>query len=187
MSSSAQTDDDAGQSFTEIMKAWDLETKEVALREIAACDGSLKQAVEALAAKGIQAERGALKALKNYAMPAEYRRICTELASQKEEAQAAEHEYRARQALDAEEVYLRRAKKELPNVPARDLPGAVRNFATAAGIHSDKARVLRGQPTTITETRSAQDIVRRLVEMKVLEAGALEPFVDSTAEVISES
>lgn len=63
-------------------------------------------------------------------------------------------------------------------VDPRDLGGLVRNLATAKGINLSNANVLRGRPTSITESRGAEDIMRSLF--------AKLNVVDSTAEEVHE-
>jgi len=57
---------------------------------------------------------------------------------------------------------LMKARELIPRLDARDAAGFVRNIATAMGISSDKAAMHRGQPTAITETRSADQIMSAL-------------------------
>jgi hypothetical protein len=58
---------------------------------------------------------------------------------------------------------------------------AARSFATARGISTDKARLLRNEPTQISEVRNVDEIVRKLQSTKVLDV------VDGTAEELPPS
>jgi hypothetical protein len=63
-------------------------------------------------------------------------------------------------------------------LPARDLPGGLRNVATSIGIHSDKARLLRGEPTTIVRHDDPLAILRSLrakgVDVEIIDGEAEE-------------
>lgn len=80
----------------------------------------------------------------------------------------------------AEWLALNKTVESIENgqVDPRDLGGLVRNLATAKGINLSNANVLRGRPTSITESRGVEDIMRALVS----KLGS----VDSTAEEITE-
>lgn len=76
-------------------------------------------------------------------------------------------------------LVLEKAKEKVENdeIDARDLGGLLRNVATSKGINLSNANVLRGRPTTIHESRGAEDIMRALFSK-------LNMPVDSTAEEI---
>lgn len=57
---------------------------------------------------------------------------------------------------------MERVENESADIPARDLPGAIRNVATAAAISTDKALLLRGRPTQIVERGDAMTLLRKL-------------------------
>lgn len=76
--------------------------------------------------------------------------------------------------IDTMELFAKEAKE----LPARDLAGAIRNISTAAAISVDKSSLLRGLPTEIRQTDSAEDILKRLAQKH---PGM---FVESTAEEI---
>jgi hypothetical protein len=59
---------------------------------------------------------------------------------------AAEHHMAiAEQATAVNESLIAKIKETYQNIAPRDLPGASRNLATVTGIHTDKARHLRGE------------------------------------------
>ncbi len=71
-------------------------------------------------------------------------------------------------------------------LPLRDLAGAVRNFDVGSGIHTDKSRELRGEPTYIvTEHRDVAQILRELqgegVNVESMLPGS-QAAIESTAE-----
>ena len=72
----------------------------------------------------------------------------------------------------------KRLEGEPDAIPARDLPGAVRNLAVARGVNTDKASTLRGQPTEITEHRRDFVEIQRALEAK----GISVEIVEGTAK-----
>jgi hypothetical protein len=80
-------------------------------------------------------------------------------------AEAAEiHRQAAQENIEAEQKARRAAIRKVKDIPARDLPGAVRNFATAAGIHADKAARLNGDyPPAVNVTVSLQETIKALI------------------------
>lgn len=90
-----------------------------------------------------------------------------------------------RQVLDVEKETLERVKKELPNIPARDLPGALRNVVTSGGIAADKLMLLRERPLPRpAPSRSVEELVRGLISLGVAKVD--EPATITDAEVIEQ-
>ena len=75
--------------------------------------------------------------------------------------------------MELEAELLAKAFDKLDEIPARDLLGAVRNAAVTVGVHSDKARDLRGEPTAVVEHRSPKQVLKALeamgIEVEVIE------------------
>jgi hypothetical protein len=65
-----------------------------------------------------------------------------------------------------------RLSENVEDIPARDVPGAIRNVMTGAAIATDKASTLRDEPTSIVQHRSSAEILRALASKGVLEADA---------------
>lgn len=63
---------------------------------------------------------------------------------------------------------LHRIRDELPEIPARDLAGALRNVETSKAINLDKHQVLTGAPTSVVEHRSLRDLVHGLEKRGVI-------------------
>jgi hypothetical protein len=76
---------------------------------------------------------------------------------------------------------LDKLEREYDEISPRELPGAVRNLSTTAGIHEDKAANLRGDPTTVIEHRSYKEVVDKLKQMGVIEGDAEEMPEDQPA------
>jgi hypothetical protein len=94
---------------------------------------------------------------------------------------AQQHLRLAEQAATAASETLTLAKGKLSEIPARDLPGAVRNFSTASAIHVDKAQLLSDQPTAIVRRGSAEVLRELAAEGLVIDVEAEE--IDSPAEI----
>lgn len=112
----------------------------------------------------------------------EYDRVRRELAPRLESIVVAEQYAFIIEAGHAKRLALAKTMDALENdqIPARDLPGALRNITTAEAISIDKVLALSGRPTSIVEHRSAAELVRKLAAM-----GAV---VDGTAaEIPAES
>jgi hypothetical protein len=78
---------------------------------------------------------------------------------------ADQHTDLARYQMDVSRNFTERLELEASDLKARDLPGAIRSLDVGSGIHSDKARDLRGDPSAVVEHRSASDIMRKLKQM----------------------
>jgi hypothetical protein len=96
-------------------------------------------------------------------------RINNQIAAQSEAAAIREGEI-AQQLTD-------KLEQEIPNLPARDLAGALRNTEVARGINLDKSLLLRGQPTQIIEHRPPNELYNQFARMTG-------DTVDGTAEEI---
>jgi hypothetical protein len=81
---------------------------------------------------------------------------------------AAQHEDLARRQIEVSAKLTDRLEKEADELPIRDVSTAQRNLDVGSGIHSDKAKDLRGDPSLIVERRSLQEIERRLGELGLL-------------------
>jgi hypothetical protein len=54
-------------------------------------------------------------------------------------------------------------EQEVDEIPARDLPGGIRNIDTSIGINFDKAQIIMGEPTQITQgTKRVPELIRSL-------------------------
>ena len=90
-----------------------------------------------------------------------YEQVRREVMPQIKEAAHAGHMGLVARAHELEHKFLHRIEEDLPEIPARDLPGGLRNVSTVSGIHSDKARDLRGDPVVV-EHRSMGDLLRAM-------------------------
>jgi hypothetical protein len=91
--------------------------------------------------------------------PEQYEEVVREILPRVNEVVAADCISVARLAADAEVETLKRYHEVLPQLPARDVPGALRNVSTTKGINIQRARELRGEPTVIRhEKQSATEL-----------------------------
>jgi hypothetical protein len=121
------------------------EQREMGLRAVALNSGNTERAARDLRTMGIKVPRSTLRDWATRQHVQRYREIQTEVIPEIEERLAQKSEGLATQYSDLEADVLVRLKKELPNVPVRDLSRAARDLATGKGISTDKARDLRGR------------------------------------------
>ena len=149
---------------------------EAGLTEVALSAGSVTLASQRLAERGIDISRKVLEQWKNRRHADRYARIREQQAAAIQRRVAAQHEDLAQRSVAVAIEALERLKQELPNIPARDLPGALRNIATTAGISSDKLMLLRERPLPVAPPqRSTGELIR------ALEAMGAAKWVDLTA------
>ena len=143
------------------------EQREMGLRAVALNSGNTERAARDLRTMGIKVPRSTLRDWATRQHVQRYREIQTEVIPEIEERLAQKSEGLATQYSDLEADVLVRLKKELPNVPVRDLSRAARDLATGKGISTDKARDLRGRgeparPNPIEEYAEAVRDLERL-------------------------
>jgi hypothetical protein len=167
----------------------DDETVEVALTEVALCGGSTALASKRLAERGILVKKSVMDNWK-LRYPERYAQIRDQRAAEIQRLVAAAHEDLALKAAALTAKVLERTEKELDEIPARDLAGALRNVATTGGISVDKLTVARERPLNgAPASRDVNEIVRALEGMKVVQVTGLPVMGLPTpvdAEVVSE-
>lgn len=107
----------------------------------------------------------------------EFERVRRELAPRLEALAVAELQAFVLQAAQTKLLALEKthAALEADAIPAKDLPAALKNIATAEAIGVDKAMVLSGRPTQVIEHRSGAELVARLARLgAVVDATAVE-------------
>lgn len=138
------------------------------LIELVACNGNARQAAANLdqdpSIRSIPYQT--LTGWKSSVHANRYREIRAELLPQIREHAADEHMALVSASMAVETEFLEALKGKAADIPARDLPGAVRNLATGAAIHTEKAQLLNDQPT---ERRSI-DLAGTLQELKAMGA-----------------
>jgi hypothetical protein len=157
---------------------YEQEVIELGLMAMALENGSTQRAVERLEGLGDLERIPSTSTLKNWRdqmFPEQYAEVKVKVREYVAESVAERHMRAADDAMEVENLMRDKAKAEYEQMDARDLPGAVRNMATVGAIHTDKATILRGQPTAIVEHRSVEEIEREL------KAHGVE-IIDGTAE-----
>jgi hypothetical protein len=143
---------------------------EVGLTEVALSAGSTTLASQRLAERGINISRSTLEQWKNRRHVDRHAWIRDEQAAAIQRRVAAQHEDLAQRSVAVAIKALERLEDELPNIPPRDLPGALRNIATTAGISSDKLMLLRERPLPVAPPeRSLEQLVRSLEALGVVQ------------------
>lgn len=170
------------------MRRYDEETIETALTVMALCGGNARHAVERLKEQGIDIPTSTLGNWKDQRHSARYAVIRDERAAEIQRRVAVAQEDVALKAAQVTGQMLERLEQEVPEIPTRDLAGAVRNVATTGGIGSDKLMALRERPLPAPPSaRNVTEIIRALTAMGVVqEIGTGATPVIADAEIIEE-
>jgi hypothetical protein len=165
------------------MRRYDEQTIETALTVTALCGGNTRHAVKRLKEQGIDVPVSTLGRWKEQVHASRYAVIRDERAPEIQRRVAVAQEDVALKAAQVTGRMLERLEKEVPDIPTRDLAGAVRNVATTGGIGSDKLMVLRERPLPAQAAgRNTEEIIRALIAMGVVQEIGAAPVVD--AEVV---
>lgn len=108
-----------------------------------------------------------------------YHQIREEYAPKMRAQAADEHMDLAERAMRVNSQILDRLKEKVPELPAKELPGAARNMAVTAAVHTEKAQLLNEQPTQ----RVTTDLEATLKELKSL---GVDPKTVLEGEVVAE-
>ncbi len=144
---------------------YDPQTVETALHVLAANQGNSVKASELLALQGTHIGSSTLTRWKNDNHAERYRKIQADRAPLLE-AQAITTslelvalygtiEQRAAELLN----------EKLDDLPPKELANTVSKLAVAKGINTDKALLLQGRPTSVTEHRDTTEIMRALQQL----------------------
>lgn len=148
------------------------------LLEVAVANGNVRRAAQALAEDGIEVGKSTLERWYKHAHRDRYLQIQAEVLPRVRAQAAEQHMDLAERGMQVEHRILSKLEQEVEEIPSRDLAGAARNVATGAAIHTDKASVLRGEPTLITARHDVSEVVRALrakgVDLDVIDADAIE-------------
>jgi hypothetical protein len=137
---------------------------EEALLELALCGGNSGEAHRRLSARGLDVSEPRLRAWRRYDHAERYVQLCNQHAKQVEQTIVAKARENARKAADVISQAIDKAAEQVESGKV-DAAKTALSLATAQGIQIDKALVLEGRPTVITERRDAEDILRSLNEM----------------------
>lgn len=134
---------------------------ELALSTVAFLNGNTRQAHKELKQAGLSINPATLWRWSRKKYVEKYEEIRREVTPRAREWAAERHMALADEHMEINRSLLERLRGTVEDIPARDLPGAVRNVSTAAAIETDKAQLLAGQPTVRVE-RSVSEIVAKL-------------------------
>lgn len=167
---------------TEIEKATDLNQMDVALglRAVALYGGDYVKAARAMLAEGRPIEAPVLKSWREDEYPIEYERIVYEL---REKIGSQVSDGAMEVAVEAQQVSaeltadLQGRSHELK---ANELAKAALNMAQVSRTQVEVARLLRNEPTSITEVRTVNESLDVLQDLDVIDAVVVEDEEDPT-------
>ena len=160
---------------------YDLEEIERGLRAVAVAGGNTRLASRRLKEMhGLDIPASTLRRWVESVHADRYAEVRVEEAERVQRLAASEFEDLGRRAMRITHKGLDRLENEMDDLPLRDVPAAVRNVATVAGISQSNVQMTRERPviTRTTATISeAPEIIKRLEAMKILEPDPLDAQV----------
>jgi hypothetical protein len=160
------------------------EEVKMALQTLAVENGSAYRASRELKEQGINVGKATLARWRDGSHSEEYLEIRDQLQGAEQRRLAARHEDLSRKGADVTEALWQRLETEVEALPSRDVPGALRNAATALGISTDKILTTRERPVVMPpEHRTGEQILAQLEAMGAVKQ--IEPPVVD-AEVVEE-
>jgi hypothetical protein len=142
---------------------------DLGLATVALFSGNTRRASAALKEHGLKVSQATLYKWKAHRYVERYDEIYKRGLPLRDARTAQRFEEITEAAADATQRLIDRTDQALHEneIPARDLPGAARNMATAAAISVDKALLMRGRPTQIVERQDAAPLLRKLEALGV--------------------
>lgn len=140
---------------------------------VAACNGNCCRAARLLEGDGLKINPETLRRWHKTLHAAKYESIRAELLPKIQAWAAEQHRQLSEREMEVSAKLIERLEREVDQIPARDLPGGIRNLDTGAGINRDKAQLLAGEPTARLE-RSADEVLRALAAKGVNIASVIE-------------
>jgi hypothetical protein len=144
-----------------VQRSYTLEQIEAGLTELAIWHGNVRQAERTLAERGLEIPKSTLQDWKTIHAD-RLAELQEQIVPQVRAKLAEVHEVISMRAGELTLKGLDRFGDELSKLEARDLAAAIRNISTTGAIAVDKASLLRGMPTEIRQTDSAEEILKRL-------------------------
>ncbi len=139
---------------------------------VLAMSPTAKEAAARLTEMGTPRDAATLNRWRRQFYPNRYRRACELYQTQVEQIVVQSVRGLAHSAAAAAQLAVDLERERIEAGDVKDAAASARNLATTVGIATDKLLVLTNRPTAITETRSADDVLRALDERG---------YVDSTA------
>jgi hypothetical protein len=145
---------------------------DIALLTVAMCGGNHSRAHQTLIDQGHKVSLAAVKGWRS-SYPNRYRALADKHKGAIEREVIASVREMTLRASEVAYAGIELEAQRIATGEVRDAGSSVRNMATAIGIGIDKILLLEGRPTTITESRSSDDVLRGL---------QAKGYVDTTAE-----
>lgn len=150
------------------------ETIERGLMEVALAGGNVALASRRLKDRGHDIASTTLGYWVNVSRAGRYAEVAAEHAAKVEEVIVREARENAMKAAEVERLALDKTVEQLEKGQLKDASTAARNAATVKGINVDKTLIMTNRPNQITETRQADDILRKWQELGIIDSDAEE-------------
>lgn len=141
---------------------------ELGLATLALSGGNTGRAEKVLASKGISIPRQTLREWMEVTYPERYTATLSNMRDKVGEQVASESMEIAAMTTVVERDMVARLQRELHDVPADKLAAAVQKLAQAKEQNARTARLLRDQPTSVTEIRDPAEIIAELKSLGVI-------------------
>jgi len=135
---------------------------EQGLHAVALSSGNIPRALKLLAEQDAEIPESTLREWVGKTHAERYSRVCDEVLPRVYGAMAQQSEDAAMRLAEVETQLAERMSEESDNLKAGEVAGALRNVTVAKAVNVDKASLIRGRPTAITERRDASELLRSL-------------------------
>lgn len=152
--------------------------REAGMVALCLAEGNSAVAARELEAAGIKIHHSTLRDWKTR-YPEEFERVRVQLAPKMAEKRAARLDAVTVAAVDVLAAQMEKSGQTIDDLAAKDLPGAARNTATVVGILTEKAHLLRGEPSAIVR-HDYSDAIKALERMGLIE-GTAEEIPDASS------
>ena len=147
---------------------------EVGLRLLVLSGGDESRAARLMASEGRPVDPRTLRSWRDERYAQRYSALTHEIANDISLETASRSMELAGMAQSVEEDMIREAQHKLKDIPARDLARSALAMAQIGETHTKTSRLLRDQPTSITEVRDVSEIMAELKHLEVIEGTAEE-------------
>lgn len=144
------------------------------LRALALYGGNATRASRALNAEGLPVSAKVLTSWRKEKYAVQYEDIVYELRQKIGQKVSDDAMEVAARASEVEAELIAEAQKQLADIPAKDLAKSALNMAQIKRTNVETARLLRNEPTQITETRSVDESLDELKALGVIDVEAIE-------------
>lgn len=159
---------------------WTVEDRERALTVVALYSGSTRAAVEQLREEGLDIPEATIRSWKSRYRE-RYSQLRSEMGERIRSEQAEGHARLAAKAAVIVDKMISRLEQHHDEIEIDKVPAAAKSLATVSGIHSDKARDLRGDPSVVEHRHLSFEELQRSLRSK-----GVEIVIDASAEELPE-